>query len=168
MFKIIVLALSLAVVLSISACRPAVLGDNAFLSAFVSHELLAMLVVMITITFASVANIHLSINRVIAATFSDNPAKGEASAKPLRSELNQNAWLLFALFPFEVVVLFVKGALPKEPTALALTHGVSLVVLLASVLILYDIYRVAFALVASEPKLTPAAPSAQASTVGDG
>ena len=39
---------------------PWVLSDqNAFLEAFVSHELLSLLAVVVTITLASAANLHL-------------------------------------------------------------------------------------------------------------
>ena len=45
--------------------KPEFLANNVFLVEFVNQELLALLAVILAITFASVANIHLALNRIV-------------------------------------------------------------------------------------------------------
>ena len=50
---------------TISVVRPDFLGDdNIFLKNFVNHEFLNILGLILAITLASVANIHLAFNRI--------------------------------------------------------------------------------------------------------
>ncbi len=56
---------SAATCVVLSVVAPTVLSDrNSFLKGFVSHELLVLLGVIVTITLASAANLHLELNKL--------------------------------------------------------------------------------------------------------
>jgi len=150
MIKITTIIGYVVFVCSATLCKPTLFADNIFLGAFITHELLAILAVIVTVTFASVANVHLTINRIIARAYSNDISAGQLSARATRLELNQNAWTLFGSLVFSILILFIKGSFPKDINVLSITNGLGLGVLLLSVLILYDIYRVVFVLVNSE------------------
>jgi hypothetical protein len=123
-------------------CRPNWLSDNTFIQAFVGPDLLSLLVVIVTITFASVANIHLSLNRFTAHA----SPKIRQGVSEIRAEINSNAWLIFAAFVASVMSLIVKGELTGYPTGLAAADGVCLLALLLNVLVMHDLYHAIFAL----------------------
>jgi hypothetical protein len=157
-FWICLLLLGAAVIVSLSLIFPQVLADNEFLRGFVSYEIMSFLIVILTITFASVANIHLSISRTQTAIKDVETRKRieENFAKPLQSETRSSAWLLFWALVICAVALFVKGEFPKEVHVVSLVNGVAVLVLITNAVVLYDIYSTVFALVgtdrASEPE----------------
>lgn len=66
MIKIIILV-ALAAVLAVACiCQPSLLSENTILNGLMNHEVLALMAVILTVTLASVANIHLAINRIVA------------------------------------------------------------------------------------------------------
>lgn len=141
---IIIIAFStIAAVLTIY--RPTVLADNDFLGEFVSHEILALLIIIVTITLASIGNIHLTITR-LASRF-ENKAEGELAAKPARDELNSSGWSLLWAFGVCVVVLLLKGAYGSDVYVRSGANGAALIVLLFNMLVLKDIYETVFDLV---------------------
>ena len=79
---------------SIVVCEPQWLSNNAFLNGFVSHEILALKAVILTVTLASVANIHLALNRIVVSRFGSQASLTEA-AKSVKKEINDNAWYIF-------------------------------------------------------------------------
>lgn len=131
-----------------SICSPAFFAKNGFLSAFITFELLNLLAVILTITLASIGNIHLSLNRIARIAFKD-PVQGNLHASEVRREINQNGWMLFYLFILSCGLLFLKGATENE-TVIALVNSLGLVILLTNLLVLYDIYQVIFNLVRAE------------------
>jgi len=130
----------------LTICHPEVMATNTFLSAFVTHEILGLLIVVLTITLASVANVHLTITRIIRDKFPVE-AEGRAAAAPARREINSNAWSLFWAFGVCVILLLVKGSNPGQIYVLSLANGLALLVLLFNGLVMYDIYQTIFDLV---------------------
>lgn len=153
MTKLAIVVGMITVAISATFCVPDFFGKNAFLSAFITFELLNILIVILTVTLASIANIHLSLNRVARLKFKDR-AKGAAHADEVRREINQNGWLLFWLFVISCVLVFFKGSLPvNSPNVywLSFVHSMGLVILFTSLLVLYDIYQVIYSLVKIDP-----------------
>ncbi len=103
-----------------------------------------------TITFASIANIHLTVTRVIAAAFKDDVALGQWKAADLRSQLNSNAWLMFAAFLWAVAFSLLKGVTKPSDTYLALMDSAAFGALIVHVLVFRDIYSALFGLSASD------------------
>lgn len=98
MIKYVILVVYTGVVTAATICHPSLLANNKFLMAFISHELLGLLAVIMTITFASVANIHLTISRLVAQAPAEKREAARAAIADTRAELNSNAWLLFWAF----------------------------------------------------------------------
>jgi len=141
-----VILIALAVVVAVlTIAAPSVLAKNTFLDAFVSHEILALLIVILTITLASVGNIHLTITRLVNRF--ENKAEGELQATPARNELNSNAWSLLWAFCVCLVALLIKGGFSDEPYLVSLMNGAAVVILVYNLLVLYDIYTTVFDLV---------------------
>ena len=129
--------------------EPTFLAKNNFLQQFVNHEILALLAIILAITFASMANIHLALNRIVMRAFGRRTALGQRSSEAVRREINSNAWWLFWAFIVCVISLIVKGSMPDHVYIVSAMNGVALTVLLLNVLVFYDIYRAIFAIVGS-------------------
>lgn len=140
-----------AIVGSISVCEPAWLAKNGFLLNLMTHELLGLLVVILTITFASVANIHLAISRMVSRAA--NRSAAGAAANSVRREINSNAWTIFAAFLVALASLVLKGAFQDNDHVVAVAHAVGLTVIALNVLVLHDIYRSIFGLAAADTAL---------------
>ena len=151
-FWILVVIVAVAVAATLSLFFPTLLADNEFLKGFINHEIMAFLVVIMTITFASVANIHLTVSRSQAAI--SDPAKRaklEADvAKPLRDETRSSAWLLFWGLVVCGVALLVKGWFPDVKQVVSFVHGIAIIVLVTYGVVTYDIYEAVFELVGLE------------------
>ncbi|MES2444905.1 MAG: hypothetical protein V4574_18940 [Pseudomonadota bacterium] len=128
---------------------PQALAGNKFLSGFVTYEIMSFLIVILTITFASVANIHLSISRTQTAIKDTTTRERieESFAKPLRAETRSSAWLLFWALAICTVALLVKGQFQENQYVLSAVHGVAVLVLITNAVVLHDIYATVFALV---------------------
>lgn len=155
MTKIVIVIAMVTVALSATFCMPEFFAKNEFLKSFVTFELLNILAVILTITLASIANIHLSLNRIVRSTFKDR-VKGSRHAEVVRREINQNGWMLFWIFVGACALLFVKGALVDTTDVrwLSFVHSFGLVLLLTSLLVLLDIYQVVYAVVKLEGNST--------------
>lgn len=159
-WRIGILFAFIAVIGAMTVCEPVWLARNKFLDALMSHELVALLVVILTITFASVANIHLAISRMVRQM--PDPWAAANAAEGVRGEINSNAWTIFVAFLVALGALVIKGAWSEHVHAVAAAHAVGLTILLLNVLVLHDIYRSIFALAAANAPVPPAedAPSA--------
>lgn len=126
-----------------TAAVPHVLANNTFLTGFVNHEIMAFLIVVLTITMASVANIHLSISRLTASVKDPERRKAidDGVAKPLRGDIESSARLLFWSFGVCAVALVVKGEFSDNVYVVSATHGIGIVVTVTNVLVLFDIYK---------------------------
>jgi len=145
----IVIAYALFVAV-IAACNPTILATNGAINDFVGGELLNLLAVIMTITFASIANLHLTISRIIGTNFKDNIADGQRKATALRGQLNSNAWLMFAAFVVAALCVIAKGMSTELPPLLAIFNGVALGALLVQVLVFHDIYSTLFGMASSD------------------
>lgn len=136
-----------------TAFRPDILASNKFLAGYVTHEILALLAVTMTITFASVANVHLSITRSLQSAVEDPKQRAKIErdyAMPLRNEINSSAWLLFWTFIAVFIIVFMKGQLESSKYFLSFAHGAGIVATVINLLVIRDIYRMTFYM-ASDP-----------------
>jgi len=125
-------------------CVPEFLGENPFLLGFVTHEYINVLIVIVTVSFVSVTQIHLEYSRV-ERSFGLR-AFGEA-----RREVNFGAVLLLALLLLSVVLVVFKSANADNVTFQSAMHSAALVMLVASILVMYDFVRTVYVLAANEP-----------------
>ena len=129
-----------AVVLICAIYNPAYLSDkNTFMHHFVNHELLALLGIIMTITLASAASLHLEFNK-IEEKFQK---RGLTST---RRAVMQGAYGLIFGFLLAVVIVVFKPLLPHSEGAEAVANGLALIILLFNVLILLDLTQLAFAI----------------------
>ncbi|WP_140418387.1 hypothetical protein [Sphingomonas mucosissima] len=137
----------------VTAFRPDILATNKFLEGYVTHEVLALLAVTMTITFASVANVHLSITRSLQSAVDDPEERGRIErehASPLRREINSSAWLLFWTFISVFIIVLLKGHFSASQYFLSFAHGAGVVATVINLLVIRDIYRMTFYM-ASDP-----------------
>lgn len=138
--------ISLLSLIVLTAYDPRILSDNRFLTSIISHEILPILVVILTVTMASVANIHLAMGRMKSSLL----AKGvdiSAEIADARREVSENAWVLFGSFCICVIVLFIKGAIEdSEYTYISICNSAVILVFVLNLVILYDIYGSIYAL----------------------
>ncbi|MEQ1549335.1 MAG: hypothetical protein ABL918_11925 [Chakrabartia sp.] len=137
------------IVAVLTATHPYLLAGNRFLNSFVSHEILAVLIVTLTITLASIGNIHLTISRLVRKF--ENLSQGELEATPARTELNSSAWSLFWAFGVCVCILLFKGGFPENCYVVSFVNGAALIILSFNMMALYDIYTTVFDLVKEDP-----------------
>jgi hypothetical protein len=126
--------------LLLSITEPWVLSDqNTFLKNFVSHEVLNVLGVIMTITLASAANLHLELNRI------ENAVRRPILNKT-REAVKQSAFSMIICFAFAVVAVVVKPHLPKTEIAISLVNGSALLIVLFNILVLTDLTKLAFSI----------------------
>lgn len=131
---------ALAVVLICAIYNPSYLSDkNSFMLNFVNHELLALLGIIMTITLASAASLHLEFNKI-------EEKFQKRGLTETRRGVMQGAYGLIFSFLFAVVIVVLKPLLPHSETAEAISNGLALLILLFNVLILLDLTQLAFAI----------------------
>lgn len=129
-------ALSMTV---ISVVEPQYLSDsNKFLKNFINHEFLNILGVILAITLASVANIHLAFNRI-----EERYNKKNALVKS-RNNLKKSAYWLIVLFVVGAIIVFVKPIACVSQVSAALFNSAALVVLIWHILILVTLTELVF------------------------
>ena len=121
--------------------QPAVLSDrNVFLQGFVNHELLSFLGVIVAITLASAANLHLTLHKLDADTeqkFFDGT----------RALVRRSAYLLLWMMAVAFVVVVTKPmAVPPggNETVESIFNSIGLLVVIINVLTLVDLTQTAF------------------------
>lgn len=135
---------------------PSILGNNKFLCQFVTHEIMSFLIVILTITLASVANIHLSMTEALQRGLEDKSKRAKIEAEVgsgFRAEINSSAWLLFWAFVVCAISLLIKGAFSENLYVLSLVHGLAVTVVIVNLLVLYDIYQTIYAMAGTPPPL---------------
>lgn len=158
MIKIVSLIGLAAVLASLVVCKPEWLHANKFLEGFITFEILSLLAVILTVTLASVANIHLAINRIIAKHLSAN-AKQVQVAEEIKSEIKSNAWVIFYSFIVAVLILFVKGLNGSDLLMISVCNAAMLWLLFLNLLCILDIYKVIYGIVDLESGLEGYTPS---------
>lgn len=123
----------------VAMSHPTALSDeHRFLAGFVGNELLAVLGVILAITIAAAAQLHLSLNsieeRVGAENLFPNTRRG------LQSSVH---WLI-ALFVVAILLVVVKPFVAGSATGQSLVNGTALVLLLWNALILLSISSAVF------------------------
>jgi hypothetical protein len=129
-----------AVVLVCAIYNPSYLSDeNDFLHHFVNHELLALLGIIMTITLASAASLHLEFNKI-------EERYKKRGLTNTRRGVTQGAYCLIALFLLATTLVVIKPLLPHSETAQAIVNGIALVLVLFNVLILLELTQLAFSI----------------------
>jgi hypothetical protein len=129
------------VFVAMSVCEPGILAKNKFLEGFINQEILSIMAVIMTISIASIATIHIWFNEL-------EDKHGKKVFGSARKEINQAAFYFIGLFLAQLLCLIVRS-LPifdGSTTALSLFNGGSVILLLCSVLTLLDIMGVVRAL----------------------
>lgn len=142
-----------AVLISASICAPYYLSDdgNSFFKGFVTWELLSFLGVVVTITLASAANLHLELNKLEERT--------RESFKEARVAVRQSASSLLALFVAAFVLVMVKPTL-ASPHWNAGVNAVAILIVLFNLAVLTDLTMAVFRIPAmgtssEEPPTSP-------------
>jgi len=111
---------------------PHVLANNNFLTGFVNHEILAIMAVIMTISIASIATIHIWFNEL-------EEKHGQRVFGKARREINHSAFVMIWLFVGQLALLIIRSMFLENVTAISLFNGVSVLLLLASVITLLDV-----------------------------
>lgn len=127
-----------SIVVGVSIWAPAWLATNGFLVAFVNHELLNIQAVIMTITIATIATIHIWFNELEEKH--KKKVFGDA-----RADINNSAMWLICLFLATLILLITRSFFENQ-TALSLFNGVAVIILVTNVLVLIDILAVVKAL----------------------
>lgn len=123
----------------VSWCHPAWLSDeNEFLKGFMNHELLAVLGVIVTITLASAANLHLEFNRLEEA-FEEGSSVARAATKGY-------AYLLIVLFVLALALVVLKPVVATSDHWQAAFNGAGILIIAINVLSLMDLTSAVFAI----------------------
>ena len=131
-------ALTVWVVLSFVA--PDVLSDkNTFLKGFVTHELLGFLGVIVTITLASAANLHLKLNEL------EEKVQKQVFSRT-RSMVKKSAYWLIGMLLIALLLVVIKPVVATSNIAEALFNGAALLVVFFNILVLIDLTQSAFSL----------------------
>lgn len=164
---VIIALFSLGTVLAVlTIIQPTFLAGNRILSDFVTHEILVFLIVPLTVTFASVANIHLQVSNMVREVKRAEARQRleQSFATPLRTEINSSAWLLFWSFVVCTIAVAVKGEFEQNPYVVSAVHSIAIVSVTITAVVLYDVHKTIFAL---SPVLTGKSPDTQADAIND-
>ena len=151
MIKFIIIVAYLAFVAISTIARPQFLAKNEFIDKVSTYEMLTILGVILTISMASIVNIHFGISKIVAKCYSDNIELGQAKATDSRNELNSSASFLMGAFLLAVVALVVKSETLNNIFCRSALNGFVLGTLLLMILVMYDLNRAIFKLAASDP-----------------
>jgi hypothetical protein len=131
---------SLAVLAVMVICAPQWLDDgNTFLKTFVGVEFLGALGVILAITLASLAQLHLSLNE-------REERRGVRFLDETHAEIRSSGRWLIGLYIGAVAVVVTKPLLGTAPRVEALMNALALAVLGFYILILFDITSAVFSM----------------------
>lgn len=135
---IFIVSIGVWIVLSVS--EPWVLSDqNKFLREFVNHELLNVLGVIMAITLASAANLHLEFNKI-------EDAANRTFLTKTRSAVKLSAFSLITLFSLAVVAVVIKPHVSESDVAMSFVNGFALLIVLFNILVLVDLTKLVFSI----------------------
>lgn len=133
----------LGVLLALAICKPEILVENRFLAAFISQEVLALMAIILTVTLAAVANIIVTINRLVRSV--ESPSEGlKVAAEEAKLQVKRSAWLIFYGFVCAAIVLFIKGFPNISDDGVAMCNALIVWLLSLYCLALFEIYSVLF------------------------
>lgn len=123
----------------ISVVKPSYLSDqNGFLKNFVNENILNVLGVILAITLASVANIHLAFNRI-----EERFTRPGALIKS-RANLKKSAYWLIGIFVAGCIIITVKPLAAVTDVGEAMFNSAALLMLIWHVLILISLMELVF------------------------
>lgn len=123
----------------VSVVEPGYLSDNnSFLKGFINENILNMLGVILAITLASVANIHLAFNRI-----EEKYERPGALAKS-RQNLKKAAYWLIGIFIAGCLIVTVKPIAATTAVGQAIFNSAALEMLIWHVLILISLTELVF------------------------
>ena len=139
--------------------QPSLVSDkNLFLKDFIGSNLLNVLGVILAITLASSAQLHLELNKA-------EERHGRAGFKKSRSSIRGANVGLIIMFVLAVSALVIKSAASDSDRAQAAFNAVELFLLFMNVLFLAELTQAAFSIKAhfpiDPPALVPPAPTRQ-------
>lgn len=119
----------------VTALRPDWLGDesNGFLAGFVNHELLAFLGVVVTITLASAANLHLELNKLEDAVGRKFPLT--------RRSIRLSSYSLIVLLAIGFAIVATKPLVSENQTLAAAWNSAAIVLIVFNIFVLVDLTR---------------------------
>ncbi|HTV30936.1 MAG TPA: hypothetical protein VMF32_24590 [Xanthobacteraceae bacterium] len=136
-----VLIVAAGIVIGCAINAPTLLNDdNKFLRDFVNYELLGVMVVILTITLASIGQLHLEFNRI-----EERYKKRNALIKS-RQGVKMAAYFLIFLFLAAVLLVTLKPLLGKADWSITLFNGFGLIILLWNILILLELTITTFSI----------------------
>ena len=110
--------------------------NNKFLANFVNQELLAVLGVIVTITLASAASLHLELNRL-----EDDHGEGFEEA---RFATKAYAYLLIWIFLGAIALVIVKPIAAQSPFVEAVFNSLAILIIVLNVMALMDLTGAVF------------------------
>lgn len=113
--------------------------DNEFLKSFVNHELLNVLGVIVAITLASAAQLHLTLNGIEERLGIPN------SFIKTRSGVQSSVYWLIGLFLVALAIVIVKPLVASSQWAQTLANGASVIVVVWNLLVLVSLTQAVFA-----------------------
>jgi hypothetical protein len=136
----IVLIIVLAgLVLACAICAPNVLSDkNTFLVAFVGPEFLGVLGVILAITLASSAQLHLEFNKI------EEHYKSRGGLSKTRKSVRDDTYALIVLFLIGIALVVFKSLIANSAWSQTIINGAVILVLVANVLLLVSLTRTTF------------------------
>lgn len=146
LFSYCVMVVAIATWICLSVAAPWALGDtqNSFLKNFVNHEMLSFLGVVVTITLASAASLHLELNKL------EEQAKARIFFNT-RHRIHQSAYALILGLIAGVALVTAKPLMGTTDTATSFVNGAALLIILFNVLVLTDLTKATFALTPTIP-----------------
>lgn len=134
----------LTIGIGIASCTyPEWLSDkNDFLKGFLNHELLAVLGVIVTITLASAANLHLEFNR-LEDKFGESFNEARAATKAY-------AYFLIVLFVTALMLVVLKPIVAETEFWQSIFNGAGILIIALNVLSLLDLTSAVFAIPANK------------------
>ena len=129
---------SVGAYLVVSVCAPWVLSDqNSFLKDFVNHELLNLLGVIVAITLASAANLHLEFNKI------EDLAQKEFLLRTRMSVRRSASWLI-GLFALAFLIVLIKPMMLVGDISTSLINGLAVLIVIFNILVLIDLTQLVF------------------------
>lgn len=143
------------------AVRPDWVSDqNTFLRDFVNHEFLNLLGVILAITLASVANMHLEFNKI-------EERFQRAGLSKSRQNIKKAAYWLIGLFVAGVTVVTLKPLFGQGAVGEGVANMAALLIVLWHVLILIILTQLVFAIPPHIKKTEDQTPSSPQDTGGE-
>lgn len=136
-----ILIVSAVAMVVISTVEPAYLSDkNSFLKDFINQNILNILGVILAITLASAASIHLKFNDI------EEKYNRPNALRKSRENLRHSAYCLIASFVAATLIVIIKPLSCESEILKAIINSSALWVLILHILILIDLTSLVFSI----------------------